>query len=285
SAEDMPLLEIVGHPRPLNPDIKLSGIAFENGWPLYRFDEGNRNGILNILRTGLAAGTLVPAALRGITTGALSLSWRDGVNSMMATVGDLGAMMAGIQLLVKGEGNLWSHRPAVFTFNHQSSADLIIVAKLLRKDARAIAKKSLQYAPILGQLMMAAGIIFIDRGNREKAIEAMKPAVDALTEGTSIAIAPEGTRSVDYTLGRFKKGAFHLAMQAKVPIVPIVILNAHDAMPKGTNVFKPSVIEVVVLDPIATHHWKAEELDDRIREVRNAYLRELGQEEEPLLLN
>ena len=196
----------------------------------------------------------------------------------MAGLGDFGTAAAGIQLAVKGEEHLWSHRPAVFIFNHQSNADMLIAAKLIRKQARGVAKKELQKMPILGQLMTAAGTIFLDRDNKEKSIEAMKPAVESLKSGTSVIIFPEGTRSFDYTLGPFKKGAFHLAMQAQVPIVPIVIKNAHDAMPRGSNIFKPSAIEVVVLPPISTEDWTAEFLSEHIAEVRGLFLKELGQE-------
>jgi len=277
SAEDLPLLEIVGKPRAMNPDTKLSALAFQNDWPVYRFNDEERPGLTGVVRTGLALGSLFPATLNGILTGARHMSWSDGVNAMMATVGDLVTAMAGIRLVVKGEANLWSHRPAVFLFNHQSSADLFITAKLLRRDARGVAKKELKNMPIIGQMMEAAGVIFIDRGNREKAIEAMQPAVEALKNGTSIIIAPEGTRSYDYNLGPFKKGAFHLAMQAGAPIVPIVIKNAHDAMPRGTNVFRPTAVEVVVLDPIPTNGWVLEDLNENICMVRDKYLVELGQ--------
>ncbi|MEM9820116.1 MAG: HAD-IB family hydrolase [Bacteroidota bacterium] len=279
SAEDMPLMEIVGHPRPINPDTKLSAVAFQNDWPIYRFDDEDQPGVSNILRTGLAAGSLIPAVFNGVRNGALNLSWQEGVNSLMASVGDLVTSMAGIQLVVKGEEHLWSHRPAVFIFNHQSNVDLFIVSKLVRKNAVGIAKKELKHMPVIGQLMSAAGVIFIDRKNREKAIEAMKPAVDALRSGTSIIIFPEGTRSYDYQLGPFKKGAFHLAMQAGVPLVPVVIKNAHDVMPRGTNLFRPSAVEVIVLPPISTTNWQGEFLTQRVDEVRNLFLQELGQDE------
>lgn len=277
SAEDMPLLEIVGNPRPMNPDTKLSAIAFQNNWPVYRFNDEERPGVTGVMRTGLALGSLFPAAIKGILTGASSMSWNDGVNSLMATVGDFVTTMAGIKLVVKGEEHLWTHRPAVFLFNHQSSADLFITAKLVRKDARGVAKKELKNMPILGQLMSASGVIFLDRKNKEKAIEALKPAVDALKNGTSILIAPEGTRSYSYKLGKFKKGAFHLAMQAGVPLVPIVIKNAHDAMPRGSNVFRPAAIEVVVLPPIQTEDWNVDDLNENVTMVREKYLKELGQ--------
>lgn len=279
SIEDLPLLEIVGNPRPLNPDTKLSVLAFQNDWTMFRFDESEPSKMENIVRTGLTLGTFVPAVLAGILRGGKNLSWEDGIDGMMAGIGDFGAQVAGIQLAVKGEQHLWSHRPAVFIFNHQSNADLLIAAKLIRKQARGVAKKELKKMPILGQLMTAAGTIFLDRDNKEKSIEALKPAIDSLKNGVSVIIFPEGTRSYDYTLGTFKKGAFHLAMQAQVPLVPIVIKNAHDAMPRGTNIFKPTMIEVVVLPPISTEDWTSEYLNEHIAEVRALFLKELGQEE------
>ena len=278
SAADAPLLEIVGNPRPVNPDIKLSALAFKNDWPVFRFNDEGRPGVMNFVRTGMALGSLAPAALSAVTRGAMGLSFQEGVNSLMASVGDLVVAAAGIELVVKGREHLWSQRPAVFMFNHQSSADLFIVSKLIRKNATGIAKKELKNMPILGQMMTAAGVIFIDRQNREQAIEAMKPAVEALKGGTSVIIFPEGTRSKDYTLGPFKKGAFHLAMQARVPVVPVVIRNAHDAMPQGSSLFRPVAIEVIAYPPISTKRWKKETLDQQIEKIRGLFLKELGQD-------
>ncbi|HFC00052.1 MAG TPA: HAD-IB family hydrolase, partial [Phaeodactylibacter sp.] len=153
SAEDLPLLEIVGEPRPMNPDTKLSALAYQNDWTVYRLNDETRPGVTNFLRTGLALGSLIPSVINGVATGAFNMSWRDGINSMMATVGDLVIAMAGIEMAVKGEENLWSHRPAVFIFNHQSNVDLFLAAKLIRKDAVGIAKQELRYMPIIGQLM------------------------------------------------------------------------------------------------------------------------------------
>lgn len=277
SVEDLPLLEIVGNPRPLNPDTKLSVLAFQNDWPVYRFHDEHPSQTTNLLRTGLAAGMFIPAILTGVSTGLNQRSWQDGVESMMAGLGDFGTAVAGIHLAVKGEEHLWSQRPAVFILNHQSNADFLIAAKLIRKGARGVAKKELQKMPIIGQMLMASGTIFLDRSDKDKAIEAMKPAVESLKSGTSVVIFPEGTRSYDYTLGKFKKGAFHLALQAGVPLVPIVLKNAHDAMPRGSNIFRPTTVEVVVLPPIPTADWQLETLDQHIAEVRGLFLRELGQ--------
>ena len=168
----------------------------------------------------------------------------------------------------------------MFILNHQSNADLIIASKLLRKDTVGIGKKEIKKIPVLGQILTASkGMIFIDRADREKAIEAMKPAVDALKSGTSVVIFPEGTRSYDYTLGQFKKGAFHLAMQAKVPVVPIVIENAHDAMPRGLSILQPATIRIKVLKPIATKKWKKADLDKHIKKIRDQYLHILNQKD------
>ncbi|MFT6335391.1 MAG: putative phosphoserine phosphatase/1-acylglycerol-3-phosphate O-acyltransferase [Saprospiraceae bacterium] len=277
SAEDLPLLEIVGYPHSINPDAELSKISFDNDWPITRFNDDKRPGVSNLVRTGLAISSLIPATIAGVLSGTISMSHKDGINSMMSAIGDFGCMVAGIKMVVKGDEHIWKNRPAVFIFNHQSNVDLLIMAKLLRRDAVAIAKNELKLSPV-GPLFMAAGVIFIDRGDKDKAIEAMAPAVEALKNGTSVGLAPEGTRSKDYRLGSFKKGAFHLAMQAGVPIVPIVIKNAHDVMPKGSNFIKPSVVEVVVQPAVKTNRWKVEDLDKHIAKIRKGYLKELGQE-------
>ncbi|MFN8355254.1 MAG: HAD-IB family hydrolase [Spirosomataceae bacterium] len=277
SVEDLPLLEIVGNPRPLNPDAKLATLAFKNDWPVNRFTEENSSDLTNLVRTGLAGSVFVPAIIRGAMQGIMNMSWTEGVESMMAGLGDFGTAAAGIDLAVKGEEYLWSSRPCVFILNHQSNADFLIAAKLIRKGARGVAKKELQKMPIVGQMLAASGTIFLDRENKEKSIEALAPAVESLKSGTSVVIFPEGTRSYDYTLGRFKKGAFHLAMQAGVPLVPIVLKNAHDAMPRGKNIFKPTLVEVVVLPPISTSDWTKTNMNEKIEQVRNLFLSELGQ--------
>jgi len=281
SIEDLPLLEIVGNPRPLNPDRDLTALAFQNDWPVMRFTDKARPGLASMVRTGLAFGSIIPAAMIGAVTGGALMSRKDGVNNMVGMVGELGTRLAGIKLSIKGEENLWAQRPAVFIFNHQSNADMFIASKLVKKDVVAIAKKELKFSPV-GPIFMAAGVIFIDRADREKAIEAMKPAVDALKAGTSIAIFPEGTRSFDYQLGEFKKGAFYLAMQAGVPIVPIVIKNAHDVMPRGKMTIQPTVVEAIVLSPVPTTKWTKGNLDKNIAKIRNQFLKELGQVELPV---
>jgi putative phosphoserine phosphatase/1-acylglycerol-3-phosphate O-acyltransferase len=114
--------------------------------------------------------------------------------------------------------------------------------------------------------------VFVDRSNTAKAIQALGPAVEALRHGRSLIIAPEGTRSTTAAVGRFKKGAFRLAMDAGVPIVPVVFRNVLDALPKGAFVVRPAVVEVEVLPPVETSSWTLDTLDDRIRDVRDCYI-------------
>jgi putative phosphoserine phosphatase/1-acylglycerol-3-phosphate O-acyltransferase len=274
SIEDLPLMKIVGNPVATNPDQKLSQVAFENNWPILRFEEPVEKPLINGFRTGLAAASIYPSAVKGLIKGVITMSRQEAANTTFSSIGDLGSRMAGLEIAVKGKHNLEEIRPAVFCFNHQSAADFFIVMKLIRHDFTGIAKKELERTPF-GPIFGALGAIYVDRANKEKAIEAMQPAVEALKNGVSVAIAPEGTRSGSKTLGTFKKGAFHLAMQAGVPIIPIVIKNAYMAMPKGTSMFKPTHIEVVVLDPVDTSLWKLKNINKHIEEVRNLYLNEL----------
>ena len=281
SHEDLPLLEAVGRPRPLNPNRQLAQIAKERRWPVRRFRSRGRPGWDNVLRTGLTYASLGPSLLAGAAAGLVNGSLREAVNVGGSVWGDLATSLAGIDLRVEGEEHLWSHRPAVFIFNHQSGLDPILMIKLVRRDVTGIGKKEIQRNPIFGPIFSAAGAVFVDRADTGRAIEALKPAVQALKEGRSLVIAPEGTRSLTPRLGPFKKGAFHLAMQAGVPIVPVVFHNALDAFPKDATFVRPATVEAEVLPPIDTRDWQVEELNDRIREVRALYLDALGQSEAP----
>jgi putative phosphoserine phosphatase/1-acylglycerol-3-phosphate O-acyltransferase len=278
SIDDLPLLEAVGRPRPLNPDRRLAGLARDRGWPVRRFRSRGSPGFEPLARTALAYASLLPATLTGVGVALLNRSRRDGVNLAASTWSDLASALAGIDLRVEGEDHLWSHRPAVFLFNHQSGVDTLLVAKLLRRDFTGVGKQELRTHPVFGPAFAFAGVVFIDRGDTQKAIEGLKPAVTALREGRSIAIAPEGTRSSTGKLGRFKKGAFHIAMQAGVPVVPIVFRNALDVLPRGAVVLRPATVEVVVLPPVDTRGWTRENLDQRIEEVRASYLEVLAGE-------
>ena len=275
SDEDLPLLAIIGNPRPTNPNGRLREIAVKRNWPIRSFTSRGTPGAAEVVRTSLAIGGLVPSLLLGLPALVFDGSWRRTVNIATTVWGEIATALAGIDVQIHGEGNLWSHRPAVFIFNHQSAIDMLLLCKLLRRDFVGIAKKEVQKNPIFGPVFRLAGAVFIDRANHEKAVRALEPAIDALRQGLSIAIAPEGTRSPTPALGRFKKGAFHLAMAAKVPIVPIVFKNALDARPKHGVFVRPATIEAIVHKTIITDGLKPDNLEQKIESIRRLYQKTL----------
>jgi HAD superfamily hydrolase (TIGR01490 family) len=271
--EDVPFLEAVGRPRPLNPQSGLAKLARERGWPLVNFvARGGRPGVSDVLRTGAAIGGLVTATAAGAGIALLNRNRRQGANLMSSIGSDLVFALAGVELRVVGEENLWSHRPAVFLFNHQSNFDVMIVGRLLRRDFSGVAKKEAARDPLFAPMGYLTDVAYVDRGNTAQAKEALAPAVDRLRKGISIAMAPEGTRSVTPTVGPFKKGAFHMALQAGVPVVPIVIRNAGELMGRSAKIMRSGVIDVAVLEPIPTDDWTVEDLDAHVAEVRQRYV-------------
>jgi len=281
SHEDLALLERVGKPQPLNPNDKLATISERRGWAIRRFASRGQPRITDYLRSIAATWSIVPTFAAALPIWALTGSVRESQNFASSVFGDVAAALIGLKLNIKGEQHVWEKRPAVFVFNHQSKADVIITTKLLRRDIAGVGKKELKQYPLIGQILEFAGVIFIDRQNSASAIKAMEPLVDAMRhDGKSVVIAPEGTRTISPRLGPFKKGAFHLAMQAGVPMVPIVIHNAIDVAPKGEFVFRSATVDVEVLAPIDTSDWRARTMNKHVADVRNQFLRALKQKED-----
>lgn len=138
-------------------------------------------------------------------------------------------------------------RPAVFIGNHQTELDVLMLACMFPKYCSITAKSSLRNAPFLGWFMSLSGSIFIDRKNAKDAREAMKGAADEIRQRRqSVYMFPEGTRSYakEPMLLPFKKGAFHLAIQAQVPIVPCVVANYSHLLWIRGMVFKSGKVPV-----------------------------------------
>ncbi|RBP49684.1 HAD-IB family hydrolase [Arenicella xantha] len=278
SDEDIQLLEFVGKPRPLNPNKRLRRIAKGRGWPVQDFNSRGKASVFDYAKTFATQMSMVTSFAAGLPIYALTGSMNKTRNFSTSLFADTACALTGIELDVEGEENAWAHRPCVFVFNHQSQADVIILPTLLRRDLAGVGKKEIGNVPVLGKLMQLGGTVLIDRENSRSAMEAMKPLVDVLQkEGRSVCIAPEGTRSTSTNLGRFKKGAFHLAMQAGVPIVPIVIHNAIDVAPRGQYVFRPATVKVSVLPAVDTSQWKTETMNQHVEQVRDMFLIELDQ--------
>ena len=270
-AEDVPFLAVVGFPCALNPDGDLPAEALLQGWPILRLSPpGSGFSAGSFVRTSIALGALLGAVGFGFGVGLLSQSRSAAANVAGSLGPDLALTLAGVRLRVTGEQHLWSRRPAVFMFNHQSGLDVAILGSLIRRDVTAVVKKEAQHDPRFAAIGALLDVAYIDRsagGGRA----ALEPAVAKLRAGISIAIAPEGTRSPTPRLGRFKKGGFHLAMQAGVPIVPIVIRNAGDLMWLDSLLVHPGTVEVTVLQPVETEGWPPDEVDKLVDLVRTQF--------------
>jgi lysophosphatidate acyltransferase len=153
----------------------------------------------------------------------------------------------GVSFRIEDPHNYLSTRPAVFIGNHQTELDVLMLGAMFPQYCVVTAKSSLKSWPFLGWYMTLSGSVFINRSNSTSAREAMSGAARDMTkERISVFMFPEGTRSYykDPGLLPFKKGAFHLAVQAKVPVVPVVCANYSDVLSFKTMTFKSGVITI-----------------------------------------
>lgn len=171
-------------------------------------------------------------------------------------------MTSGVRVRVHGRQGLNAHEPAVFVANHQSLFDPPVLFHAIPSNLRVIAKKSLFLIPIFGQALWAAGVIPIDRRDRKRSINSMNKASRKIRSGLSVLVFAEGTRSRDGRLLPLKKGAFILAIQAGVPVQPVVIQGSRDVHPPGSIFARPGTVHVTFLKPVDT---SAMTFDDRGR--------------------
>ncbi len=270
--EDVPFLSLVGRPCALNPDEQLDAVARDKGWPRAVLKRPPETTPIDLVRSAAAGGVFLGTFGAAGLLGALNRSRSMAANLASAVGADLALAAAGVSVQVVGEENAWSARPAVFTFNHQSQLDPFVLSAVLRKDFSGVAKKSLQKDPIFGPVGYLTEVVYIDRADSAKARTGLEGAVEALQEGKSIAIAPEGTRSPTPRLLPFKKGPFHLCMQARVPMVPIVMRNCGEIMAAHSMVIHPGTVDVAVLPPVPTDDWTKDNLSEQVARVRQMYL-------------
>ncbi len=250
SSADLPLLREVGHPVAVNASDKLALQARNRNWTQLQFNSRGMPSLEHVVRTSAVAQTLVASTAVGTITRLLGMKSQRNANLLTRLLGDIGSGFAGLNYEVDGRENLFRGRPAIFVFNHQSLLDSVVLAHLLREDVVALCKREMATNPIVGPLLRQVDTIFVDRDEKDQT-EVLKQALGVLADGRSLAIAPEGTRSTLGQLQPFKMGAFILARKAGVPIVPIVLHNVKDALPKGGRLVRPATIRVTVLEPIA----------------------------------
>lgn len=158
---------------------------------------------------------------------------------------------AKLNVEVFGREHFDPRKTCVLMSNHQSFYDIPVLYYALGSNIRMVAKKELGQVPLFGRAAKQAGFIFVDRGNREAAIRSLDLAKDHLANGTSIYIAPEGTRSIDGNLLPFKKGGFMLALEMGVPIVPVTLVGTTDSLPARALLSRPGAnVQVIVHPPI-----------------------------------
>ncbi|KAH8673889.1 hypothetical protein BX600DRAFT_433496 [Xylariales sp. PMI_506] len=189
------------------------------------------------------------------------------------------ALTTGITFeVIDPERHLERVRPAVFIGNHQTELDVLMLGCMFPKYCSVTAKKSLKSWPFLGWFMTLSGTVFIDRKNSTDARQAMSGAATEIRERRqSVYMFPEGTRSYakEPMLLPFKKGAFHLAVQAGVPIVPVVVANYSHVLYLKSLIFNAGKIPCKVLDPIPTTGLTAADVDELTRSTRDLMLEEL----------
>ncbi|KAL7324859.1 1-acylglycerol-3-phosphate O-acyltransferase [Mucor circinelloides] len=181
------------------------------------------------------------------------------------------ATVEGTENLPKGD------QAAIYVCNHQTVMDIMFMGNVFPKRAAVVAKKSIRWVPFLGWFMILSKTIFLDRGNRDNAIkQARQAAIDIHRKKMGVWIYPEGTRSNSgkNELLPFKKGAFYMATQAKVPIIPIVIQNYKDIYNAKQKHFGYGDVKIKILPPVDTTDIpeNSESVDKLTTDIRNQML-------------
>jgi 1-acyl-sn-glycerol-3-phosphate acyltransferase len=199
-----------------------------------------------------------------------------GVNGLMFFV-----RAAGVRVRVSGKERI-PRSVCVFVANHTSSADAPAVVGAIPRRIAILLKQSLFKWPIVGQAFRLARFIPVNRTEPDSALESLEKAIEALRAGQSFLVYPEGTRSPDGRLQRFKKGAVVMAIKAGVPIVPVVCSGAHRVVQKRSLVIHAGEIQVEFLAPVDASAYSFEERDQLNRRVHDAMAAALPPDQRPI---
>jgi 1-acyl-sn-glycerol-3-phosphate acyltransferase len=185
-------------------------------------------------------------------------------------------LLSGVRVKVKGLELLDPKQAYVFVSNHRSYLDTAAMFIYTGRRIGLLAKKELLKVPVLGVGMGFVNVMAIDRTNRESAIRTTEAAAQRIKSGVSFAVFVEGTRAQPGELLPFKKGAFYMARQAGVPVVPVAIKNSDVLMGKGTGEARSGEIEMVFMRPVETVDRTSDEaIDHLIAETRQMIAKEL----------
>lgn len=190
----------------------------------------------------------------------------------------LTSFLTGTRCVVLGRENTPTDTPFVMVGNHQSSLDILYLGAIFPKHASIMAKKELKWVPFLGQWMNLSGAVWIDRKSRKDAFATFERVGQKMhNDRLSLWIFPEGTRSKLPVPGLlpFKMGAFHLALQAGVPVVPVVCENYYPLYDDGKTRFEAGTIRVSILPPVSPDGYSKETVHAFADKVRGNMLSEL----------
>lgn len=174
----------------------------------------------------------------------------------------------GVHLRTHGAAPAASSGSCVYVANHQSIYDIPVVFAALPTQLRILAKASLGRIPFLGWHLHRSGHVLVDRQNPGPSV--MRRMEELVREGASLIVFPEGTRSDNGVLGRFKAGAFIIAVDHHLPVVPVTVTGTSSIMRKGHVTTRPGVVDVTVHPPMSTDGLTREDvraLIDRVRDV------------------
>lgn len=176
---------------------------------------------------------------------------------------------AGARMVVEGFEKLAPDQPRIYVFNHESLVDTPVTFFSVPFNTRIIAKREVAYLPFFGWYCWAMGFPLVDRRNHERAIASMTTMAKTVREGANVVVFSEGTRNTDGVIQTFKKGAFVLAINAGVPVVPCAISGSRDVLGCGRFKVRPGTIRVRAGEPIETRNLSLEDRDALISETRD----------------
>jgi len=193
-----------------------------------------------------------------------------------------GLAMVGVRVEVNGLERLEPKQTYIFTPNHQSLIEVPLWVAYLGRNIAYLGKKEIFKYPIFGYGIRLVGVVPVDRSNSPAAVESAKLATENMRRGKSYVVYPEGTRSRDGGLLPFKKGAFIMAIDAGVPVVPITISGATRIMPKGQIKIFPSTVRVTIHEPISTAGYSKANIAELITKTRDKIFSALDEDEAEL---
>ena len=190
----------------------------------------------------------------------------------------LNGIMTPMLVTVEGRENVDKEQSYVIVCNHQSFYDVFLLYGWLGIDFKWIIKREMRSIPFLGAACARVGHVFIDRSDRNAALASINEAKPRFVHGTSVLFFPEGTRSRTGTIGRFKKGAFRVALDLDLPILPMTIIGTRIIVPPDGVDLLPGRARLVIHPPIQTRDVDASDLTPLMDEVRSVVAAPLDRE-------